>query len=210
MNSQNAYPLSWPQSWPRAKFRQDAHFSTKGASGMRPKTMAESVDALYHELGLLQAANVVVSTNVKLTLDGTPRSGQPTVRDPGAAVYFTLKDQKRVLAVDKWRRVEDNLYAIAKHVESMRGQGRWGCGSVQQAFAGYTALPPSGASAGASWWNVLGCAHDAPLDVVKAAYRAKAAHYHPDNRETGNSDMMVLVNAAWDQARAAFEPKEAS
>jgi len=49
---------------------------------------------------------------------------------------------------------------------------------------------------------VIGCAHDAPFAVVKAAYLEKARQYHPDLG--GTNDMMVTLNTAWDQARRAF------
>lgn len=167
--------------------------------------MSDVVSELYRELKLIGVGdfNVVVSTNVELRLDGTPYSNRSAPSDPGAAVYFKLKGKPCVLACDKWNRVEDNLSAIARHIEALRGQERWGVGSVEQAFAGYTALPPAGSSAGASWWNVIGCAHDAPFEVVKDAYRTKAREAHPDNG--GSHDAMVVLNAAWDQARQAFE-----
>lgn len=166
--------------------------------------MCDVVSDLYRELKLIGVGdyNVVVSTNTELKNDGTPYSNRKAPADPGAAVFFKLKGKPCVLACDKWNRVEDNLSAIARHIEALRGQERWGVGSVEQAFAGYTALPPVGSSPGTSWWNALGCAHDAPFDVVKDAFRDKARAAHPDNG--GSHDAMVAINAAWDQARAAF------
>ncbi len=167
--------------------------------------MADAVEEIYRNLKLIGVGdwNVVVSTNVELRQDGLPYSNRRSPEDPGAAVYFKLKNKPCSLACDKWNRVEDNLYAIAKHLEALRGQERWGVGSVDQAFAGYMALPPAGTSVGMSWWNVLGCAHDAPFEIVKDAYRDKARVAHPDNG--GSNDAMVAVNAAWDQARASFK-----
>lgn len=213
MNAQSAYPLSWPPSWPRtaAQQRKASPFFRRGrAPGpglFRPAaklSMSDVVGDLYRELRLIGVGdyNVVVSTNVELRQDGQPYSNRVPPQDPGAAVFFKLKGKPCVLACDKWNRVEDNLSAIARHIEALRGQERWGVGSVEQAFAGYTALPPAGSSPGTSWWDVLGTAHDAPFDVVKAAYREKAMRLHPDNG--GTHDQMVALNAAWDMARAAF------
>lgn len=166
--------------------------------------MADTVSELYRELKLIGVGdyNVVVSTNVELRGDGQPYSGRRAPDDPGAAVFFKLKGKPCVLACDKWNRVEDNLSAIARHIEALRGQERWGVGSVEQAFAGYTALPPVGSSPGTSWWNVLGCAHDAPFETVKEAFRDAARKAHPDLG--GSHDAIIAVNAAWDQARKAF------
>lgn len=212
MNTQDSFPLAWPAGWPRTPIakRRPAPFFTLGRpapdSHWRPKTrrsMNDTTDDIIREVRALGGQQLVISTNVELRQDGLPYSNRRPPDDAGAAVYFKLKAKPASLACDKWNRVEDNLYAIAKHIEALRGQERWGVGSVEQAFAGYMALPPAGSSAGASWWNVLGCAHDAPFDVVREAYRDKARAAHPDNG--GSHDAMVQVNAAWDQARAAFD-----
>lgn len=73
--------------------------------------------------------------------------------DRGAAVYFEMKGKPVSLACDKWNRVEDNIWAIAKHIEALRGQQRWGVGSIEQAFRGYTALPAIGESSASEWWK---------------------------------------------------------
>jgi hypothetical protein len=212
MSTQSAYPLQWPSAWPRCKFPISSRFSTRVRGEVstyrKDRTMAQSTACVMQEVRALKAVALVISTNVELRLDGLPRSDRRAPMDKGVAVYFTLKGRRTVLACDKWNRVEDNLYAIAKDIEATRGRERWGVGSVEQAFAGYAALPPAGSSAGASWWNVLGCAHDAPFDVVKDAYRDKARAAHPDNG--GSHDAMVLLNSAWDQARAAFNPQPAT
>lgn len=222
MSNQQAFPLSWPNGWPRtaAHKRAPAPFftisrnyhasSTPGQSGYttssrNKRSMNTATEEIFRNLKLIGVGdfNVIVSTNVELRNDGLPYSNRKAPEDPGAAIFFKLKGKPCSLACDKWSRVEDNLYAISKHIEALRGQERWGVGSVEQAFAGYMALPPAGTSVGASWWNVLGCAHDSPFEAVKESYRAKAKIAHPDNG--GSNDAMVTLNAAWDQARASFQ-----
>lgn len=214
MSNQQSFPLSWPMSWPRtADHKRTAspfhRRVTVGGQAWKAKarlSMADVVGELYRELKLIGVGdwNVVVSTNVELRLDGTPYSNRAAPKDPGAAVYFQLKGKPCVLACDKWNRVEDNLSAITRHIEALRGQERWGVGSVEQAFAGYTALPPAGSSAGGSWWDVLGTAHDAPFEAVQDAFREKAKVFHPDNKLTGDAEKMAALNYSWDQARKAF------
>jgi hypothetical protein len=115
----------------------------------------DATGELLGELERLGAAEgPVISTNLKLRLDGLPRSDQATPADPGVAVYFELDGKTIVLACDKWNRVADNIYAIAKHVDALRGQDRWGVGTVEQAFRGYTALPSGDGTD--PWWHVLG------------------------------------------------------
>lgn len=210
MNTQTAFPLSWPTQWPRtaSHSRRAAPFHRQakpGFYGRAKLSMNDAVEDLYRNLRLIGVGdyNVIVSTNIELRLDGLPYSNRAAPQDPGAAIFFKLKGKPCVLACDKWNRVEDNLSAIARHIEALRGQERWGVGSVEQAFAGYTALPPAGHTIGKSWWDVLGTAHDAPFETVKEAFRDKARVAHPDNG--GSHEAQVALNAAWDQARAAFK-----
>lgn len=104
-----------------------------------------------------------------------------------------------MMACGKWNRAQDNIWAIAKHVEALRGQERWGVGSIEQAFRGYTALPEK--SGGVSWWEVLGVAMNASEEQVQAAYRSKAKLLHPDvNRDPDAATKMIQLNEAYRMA----------
>lgn len=206
MKTQQAFPLSWPASWKRTDFRRVAPFHKIGPSrNRRQVSMNEATIEIYRELKLIGVGdyNVVISTNVELRNDGLPYSNRARPSDPGAAVYFKLKGKDCVLACDKWDRVEDNLTAIAKHVEALRGQERWGVGSVEQAFAGYTALPAPGDS-GTDWRDVLGVDDSGPraFEFARDRYRDLAKAAHPDNG--GSHARMVVLNNAWDAARRHF------
>lgn len=185
-----AYPLQWPAGWPRAKSRTRAGFHHGGES----LSVHQATRRLSAELGRLNAGYVTLSTNVELRRDGLPYSNQKEPADPGAAVYFRLVGKDMALACDKWDRVADNIAAIAKHIEALRGMDRWGVGTARQAFAGYEALP-----APEQWWQVLGVAATAPAGEIDRAYRAKAREAHPDRG--GSTAAMARVNAARDQAR---------
>src|SRR5262245_54177038 len=85
--------------------------------------------------------------------DGTACStpGNGSRRTGGSAVYFTHKGRQMCFACDRWDKMEDNLHAVSKTIEALRGIERWGTGEmVQQAFTGFVALP------GNSPWEVLG------------------------------------------------------
>ena len=100
---------------------------------------------------MLRATKVVISTNIPLRRDGLPYAGQAQPNDPGVAVYFTTNDRTTCLACDRWKTVAENIYAIAKTIEALRGIERWGSkDAVGAAFLGFAALPPS------SWRKVLG------------------------------------------------------
>lgn len=194
--NEERFPLSWPGGWKRtpAHQRTRAKFSRNRA----PLTLAQAVDRLAAELRRLGATREILSTNVALRLDGMPRSGQAQPSDPGAALYFKLRGADRALACDRWTRVEDNIAAIAAHVEALRAIDRYGVGSVDQAFAGYVAI---GHAAGADWWLELGVPEHATLDAIDAAYKAKARAVHPD--AGGSHEQMARLNAARDAARQA-------
>jgi DnaJ-domain-containing protein 1 len=129
-----------------------------------------------------------------------PYSGKKQPDDPGVAVYFRLGKKDRVLACDRWDKVIDNLWAISKHIDSMRGQMRWGVGSIDQAFAGYQALPPANAK---EWWQVLGVHPNATLEDVKVAYRSLAKLAHPDRG--GSQARMTELNLAMQEAERIYQ-----
>lgn len=167
--------------------------------------MERAAYEIYRQLRILGCGdyNVVISTNVELRRDGIPYSNAKRPVDPGAAVYFKIKEKPRVLACDRWATVEENLWAVAKHIEAIRAQDRYGVGSAEQAFAGYTALPAPGESSSATWYNVLGVTADANYEEALVAYRDKAMACHPD-RPGGSHDAMTRLNESWDQARKHF------
>ena len=65
--------------------------------------------------------DTVISTNVPTRLDGLPRSGAREPFDPGVAVYWQERSgARRVMAIDRYTTVADNLAAVAATLEAMR------------------------------------------------------------------------------------------
>ena len=191
------YPLEWPLGWRRTDRykRQRASFSTKASADGR-LSVIKAMERLQGELDRLGVRNPVLSSNVSLRLDGRPRSDEePT--DPGVAVYFQFKGKATVLACDRWNRVADNIAAIAAHIDALRRVDRYGVGTLDQAFAGYKALP---ADSAADWRMVLFGVKDwrGGVEEVQAAYRARARQAHPD--AGGSDDAMAHLNRARDYA----------
>lgn len=208
MTDYTAYPLTWPAGWPRQETRRDAPFhrrvSREGQSWSSKEKLSieQARTDVRHELRLLGAQGVVISSNLRLRLDGEPMSGQSNPDDPGVCVYFTLRKKPRCLPCDKWRRAGDNLVAISKYVEAMRGQIRWGVGSVDAMFAGFKALPGGDslvtpppmdeAQAAACLGSISGMEAETIMNdagIFREAYRCAARKVHPDahNGDTLNS-----------------------
>lgn len=204
-----AYPLSWPTGVPRhrgerssARFRKTELVPSGLPSGASWRqhtdlTLAQALERVLDELRRFGAGRVVVSTNIELRLDGLPRSGRPAPTDPGVAVYFHLRKRPYCLPCDRWRRVPENLAAVAAHLSAMRGMERWGVGTVEQAFTGYAALPAPDV---VDWRAEFPRA--ASLAEVEERYRERAKALHPDTE--GSHDAMVRLNRARDAARLEF------
>lgn len=187
------YPLEWPLGWKRTSpfARQRASFGTKHSADGR-LSVARATDRLQAELDRLGATDTVLSSNVSLRLDGRPRSeGEPN--DPGVACYFRFKKKPTVMACDKWNRVADNIAALAAHIDALRRIERYGVGTIEQALAGYKALP---ADTAADWRAVFGFkpgrVERHQLDQV---YRELAREYHPDVTHDDGAKMAHLNRA---------------
>lgn len=164
-----AYPLAWPPGRPRTPQHQ------RQASRFRV-TFAKARDGLTEELDRLGARYPVLSTNVELRIDGLPRANAPRPIDCGVAVYFALKDKRLCMACDRWNDTADNIHAIAKTIEAMRGISRWGSGDMlAQAFSGFAAIERP-----RTWREVLGLGPAAGLADAEAAFRRLAKERHPD------------------------------
>lgn len=202
MEAPSRFPLEWPAGWPRtaAHQRAAASFGTTGrndpAAGSKkpqPLTMAEALARVQQQLDLLHATQPVVSTNVELRLDGFPRSGQPEPTDPGVVVFFVLKGKPTSLPCDRFRRVADNMAAIAAHIDATRRIERYGVGTAAQMYAGFQAIRGPGPK---PWRETFGIRPDQKVtrDSILDRYRELARVHHPD--AGGSEAAMAELNAA--------------
>jgi hypothetical protein len=196
----NSYPLTWPHGWKRTQIRVHSKFARKVSSDSyrrRDVSINEAVDFVLGELKRMGVPdyNVIISTNLKLRNDGWPRADQREPEDRGAAVWWKDGKDERVIALDKYTTVADNLYAIGKTIEALRGIDRWGSGEIlQRTFTGFEALP---GPAGSTWAAVLGVAAHTPTIDVEAAYKKARWRAHPD--QGGTSEQFNAVQEAFEQ-----------
>jgi hypothetical protein len=189
------YPLQWPVGVRRTANPKRALFDTAEEQVKRN---------LSQQLYLMKATDAIITTNVEVSQrTGRPYANQ-RIADAGVSLYFTRKGQQQVIACDKWNTIKDNLHAIGKSIEALRGIERWGTDSMMDAvFTGFAAIPAN-AGAGAParpkrlWWDVLEVSPSASRQVVDAAYRAKRRATHPDSG--GDAEAFQEVQDAYKEA----------
>jgi hypothetical protein len=139
----------------------------------------------------------VLSTNIALRRDGLPLANQRQPEDCGVAVYFSRGKRQLCFACDRWVKVEDNIWAVCKTVDALRGIERWGTGDmVEAAFSGFQAIAAPPAPVGKPWWEVFGINEHATNGYVHQRYRELAMVYHPDRG--GDGETMAKINAAYE------------
>lgn len=197
------YPLAWPHGWKRMQAYQRKKSQFKNDRDRL--SVAQGVDRVLDTLKRMGIGdyNVIISTNIEPTLSGRPRSAQAEPSDPGVAVYWKKSryvdgksvEERKVMAVDRYTRVADNLAAIAATLEAMRAIERHGGAAIlDRAFTGFEALPaPKG------WREVLGVDASLPLSEVGKRYKVLAFENHPDRG--GSHERMAEINHAWDEAQ---------
>lgn len=192
-----AHPLYWPEGRKKTPSyrREPARFETN---------FARARDNVVHEVELLcgkhSKTNLIISTNIALRRDGLPLANQRQPDDTGVAVYFTYKSNQVCFACDRWKKIEENMQAIAKTIEALRGIARWGTGDMMEAaFKGFMALPSP--SAKRTWREVMGfpVGYSPNGGYLREAYRRLASQHHPD--KGGTHDAMVELNEAYEQAK---------
>lgn len=236
----DAYPLSWPPGKPRtpagkrerAKFGRSQEESRTDWQGKPYKitrkaslTIEQAQRRLSDELARLGAKSVVISSDLRLRLDGLPYSQQREPADPGVAVYFQLLGKPHCLSCDAWDRAADNLAAIAKHIDAMRGMERWGVADIATLFAGFKALPaatvtewrPRTAEEAAEWVartakmasTISGNAASvlSSKDVFDSMYRIIAKSSHPDTNGGKETVEWRVLQAAKELIEAAIAAK---
>lgn len=183
----DAYPLYWPETWPRSKQRTYSRYKV---------SFAKARDDISKELQLLGAYEIVISTNIPLRQDGLPYANLAEPKDPGVAVYWAERASwnseksdfdyiHRVIACDHWNEVRENMRAANLAIQALRALKRTGATQViDKAFTGFTALP---ASTGRRPWrevfNWVSQYNPTPGEI-KERFRQLLLQRHPDHGGT--------------------------
>ena len=193
MTPERQYPLAWPAGWKRTQNPGRSKFDT---------SMERSTRGLLDEIRKLGGRLPVISSNAQYRLDGMPYARQGRIDDTGVAVYFERKGKPVVFACDAYWTLHENIHAIAKTIEALRGIERWGASDMlERAFTGFAALPaPIAAGIKRHWRDALGFQPDAHVTQQTLAdrYRILASANHPDRG--GDAAKMAEINQARDEA----------
>ena len=183
----NAYPLAWPQGFPRTKARERGAFKATLAAALA--NVQDSLRRFASDSGK-KLDGLVISSNVTL--------GAQRPDDPGVSVWFTWDGLGVAIAVDRYATVEGNLQAIHHIIEARRTELRHGTlALVRATFQGFLALP---APAGRAWHEVLAVPKDVSRAELDAAYRVARSRAHPD--KGGDAARFDEVERAYREATA--------
>lgn len=198
MSQINAYPLQWPQGFPRWKQgRVGGQFKTTFDVALR--NVRKSLELFAKDSGK-QITDPVLSSNVDFNPLTINTGKKPT--DPGVAVWFSWDGLQVCIPVDRYDTPAANLQAIHHIIEARRVELRHGTlALVRATFQGFKALP---APAGQHWRDVLGL-KDVPQSEItdsslKARYHTLAGKAHPD-KSTGSQEKFAALQNAYTTAK---------
>ena len=193
MNGVEAYPLHWPQNKARTRAQEQSRFG---------KSPGVCRDELFHELRLLGARSITLSTNVALRHDGLPYASRRPPEDTGVAVYFEYNRKSMCFACDQWIEIHENIYAIAKTIGAIRGISRWGSSDMlNQAFAGFEALPHTNGSGARPWWEVFKVCQAEPTATIVHLFQLMRSRLHPD-KSSGSHEAFIELQDAYEQFKS--------
>lgn len=182
------YPLDWPPEQARHSGRRDP--------GPYQVTLDRAQRDLVHELELLRAREVVISTGIRVRQDGYAYASARDPDDPGVAVYWTRDGQDYAVACDRYRDVRSNLRACGLAIHHLRRLEQAAPSFAEKAFSGFARLAANaGADGSRPWRDVLGFDGFVPAEQIEKRYRSLARERHPD-LDSGSAAAMAELNRA--------------
>lgn len=200
----DSYPLQWPAGFPRCKAPIRSRFGRYDYSNRKATlTLFKGRHEVYEQVRLLigkrslDSFNCIISTNMKTRKsDGGVYANAKEPDDSGVAVYFVYEKEQHVLACDQWATVKENLHAIAKTVDAIRGLDRWGVSDMlKRIFTGFIGITDD---AGKGWASILGVGAGATREELQRAYHNKMKTAHTD--VGGSDEYAATVNIAYERA----------
>lgn len=191
---------SSPLLWPMGRARTRVPITSKFDS-----SLSASERGVYKQIALLGGTNVIISSNLSVGRGGQILERQ-TAEDTGIAVYFDYNGSRHCVAIDRYRYFWENMRAIEKSIEALRGLERWGGAEiVKTSLGGFKELPANAIVTpytARPWHEMLEVLPTASMDIVEAAYKRKLHSAHPD--KGGDTAAFMAVQAAFKQAKEQY------
>ncbi len=183
-------PLQWPAGRPRTETPRYSQFKA---------TLQEAERGVYYQLQQLGAEEVVITSNLRAARNGIPNTRQ-TAEDTGIAVYFDYNGERHCMAIDRYVYFWENMRAIEKSIEALRGLERWGGAEiVKTSLGGFKELPANAIITPPPtvrpWYDILEVQPVASHEVVEGAYKRLLHKVHPD--KGGSSAAFMELQGAW-------------
>lgn len=194
-----AYPLDWPMDYKRTPAHKKKYSQFKN-------TLGAARDYLKDEVRRLGGKNLIISTNIPVKNNGDLYAdhGRYKIEDPGVAIYFDWNGKHILMCCDQYFKVWENITALAKAIEAIRGLERWGVSEfLERAFTGFKALPEH-TEAEQSIWKILGLT-EKPMhaETIKHAFYEQSKICHPD-KQGGSHEAFTKLQQAYEKAQKLF------
>lgn len=201
MQVKQEYPLLWPVGYKRTP-SSNIYYS-------RFRQSLNSAQAkLKKEVKSLNGLDLIISTNIRVRRsdgDFYATDLNKTIDDAGVAIYFKYGKKDVAMCCDKYKKVWENIYALARSLQAIRQIARDGVSDfIERSFTGFAALPEAGSIILYDIWDELGLVTKPDnVETVKAAYRIKAKTKHPD--QGGSDEDFARLNDAYQRALKMYE-----
>jgi hypothetical protein len=193
-----AYPLHWPSGYAKTPAGKRKYSQFKN-------TLGSARDFLKDEVRRIGGKNLIISTNIPTKQNGDLYADYARYKldDPGVAIYFKYNEKDVALCCDQYEKVWENVQALAKAIEALRGLERWGVSDfLDRAFTGFKALPDTTLQE-KDIWQTLGL-NEKPEStiIVHQAYKQQVKKVHPD--VGGSSEAFHRLQQAYQMALSFF------
>lgn len=195
------YPLDWPFGYSRTT-KADITWSRFD------QTMDKEQQALKIEINRLKADDLIISTNIRVYKNSENFYAQDlnkSLEDNGVAIYFKYKGKDIAMCCDKYNKIWENMYALAKGIEALRGMERWGVSDfIEKAFTGFQAIAEKSEMFSRSIWEILGL-NEKPEStvIIHQCYKKMTKECHPD-MPNGSSEKWHELQNAYNSALSHF------
>lgn len=171
--------------WPSSKgvtppfVRKFGTFGEKSLRGACARVI-EQVSKFTPARAVERTKSLTFYVKAELNKDGGYSGLSNITQDPRVVVKFDLDGVDYTIPCDAFSSSPQNLCAIAKTIEGLRANERYGVMTLKQMMEGVAELPQVSSATRPIWFDVLGVDRMCSLREAETAYRKLAVSRHPD------------------------------